>query len=97
MGWVTTHKLMARKRPRLLPVYDTVVKAALQPEGDEFWLPLRTELLDPWLVNRLAAVKDVAGLDEQISLLRVLDVAVWMRNRRASDCRLEFVPCAHAS
>lgn len=52
MGWVTTHKLMARKRPRLLPVYDSVVKAALQPDESTFWLPLRQELQDPSLVAR---------------------------------------------
>jgi hypothetical protein len=36
-----------------------------------------------------------AGLRERIPLLRVLDVAVWMRNRQASDCPLRYTRCAH--
>ena len=39
MGRATTHKLMARKRPRLLPVFDSVVKEALQPHKASVWLP----------------------------------------------------------
>lgn len=93
MGWVTTSKLLARKRPRLLPVYDTVVKAALQPNSHAFWLPLREELQDESLVHRLKEVREAAGLDERIQLLRVLDVAVWMRNCSASRCKLGFSRC----
>ena len=76
MGWVTTSKLLARKRPRLLPVYDTVVKAALQPNNSAFWLPLREELQEDLLVKRLKEMRAIAGLDERIRLLRVLDVAI---------------------
>lgn len=93
MGWVTTSKLLARKRPRLLPVYDTVVQAALQPSSTSFWLPLRQELQDSSLVTRLEEVRDESGVGEKVSLLRVLDVAVWMRNRRASTCKLPFSSC----
>ena len=93
VGWVTASKLLARKRPRLLPVYDSVVKAALQPDVESFWLPLRQELLNGGVVEQLREVRSAAGLSERISLLRVLDVAVWMRNRRASDCPLDFAPC----
>jgi Family of unknown function (DUF6308) len=93
IGWVIAGKLLARKRPRLLPVYDSVVKEALQPYEDMFWIPLREELQHQELRDRLAEVRSDAGLNDQVSLLRVLDVAVWMRNRRASGCRLEFTPC----
>lgn len=93
MGWVTTSKLLARKRPRLLPVYDTVVQAALQPSTTSFWLPLREELQDTSLVARLEEVRNESGLGEEISLLRILDVAVWMRNREASTCKLPFSSC----
>lgn len=97
MGWVTTSKLLARKRPRLLPVYDTVVKAALQPNRDSFWMPLREELQDARLVNRLKEIRDTAGLDKSVRLLRVLDVAIWTRNRKASTCKLEFTRCRNWS
>lgn len=93
IGWVTAHKLMARKRPRLLPVYDSVVKEALQGNNGSFWLPLRQELQSRALVERLDKMRMEAGLGDHVSLLRVLDVAVWMRNRRASNCRLDFAVC----
>jgi hypothetical protein len=79
-GWVVAHKLCARKRPRLLPVYDDVVKRALQPNHDPLRVPLWRELRDPALVSRLHEVRSAAGLDERVPLLRVLDAAVWMRN-----------------
>ncbi|MFA5565294.1 MAG: DUF6308 family protein [Acidimicrobiia bacterium] len=81
VGWVTAGKLLARKRPRLIPVYDQVVKDALMPPGKGFWAALHAELQNQQLVERLKEIRAAAGLDGRISLLRVLDVAVWMRNR----------------
>lgn len=43
IGWVTAGKLLARKRPRLLPVYDQVVRCVLgRPRA--FWLALHAAL-----------------------------------------------------
>jgi hypothetical protein len=43
VGWVTAGKLLARKRPRLVPVYDRVVMDAVgRPR--KFWLSLREAL-----------------------------------------------------
>ncbi|HVE46427.1 MAG TPA: DUF6308 family protein [Acidimicrobiales bacterium] len=81
IGWVTGAKLLARKRPHLLPVYDQVVKAALQPRSGRFWEPLWEELQDVRIVGRLEEVRSGAGVDGAVSLLRILDVAIWMRNR----------------
>lgn len=82
MGWVITHKLLARKRPRLLPVYDRVVRCALgQPPGPWNWL--LTLFADGRLHQRLTAVRDEAGVSPHVSALRVLDVVVWMRHRPA--------------
>lgn len=92
VGWVIAAKLLARKRPRLLPVYDRVVKDALQPESRSFWLPLRQELEDVDLRGRIAEIGHEVGLDHRVPLLRVLDVAVWMRNRPGSDDPLPFTP-----
>jgi Family of unknown function (DUF6308) len=36
IDWVTAGKLLARKRPMLIPVYDSVIKGALRPSGS-FW------------------------------------------------------------
>ena len=64
IGWVTVHKLMARKRPEMLPVYDNVVKSVLQPTAHSFWEPLRHELAqDPSLLTRLAEIRTVANVE----------------------------------
>ena len=80
INWVTAGKLLARKRPQLIPVYDSVVKAALnRPGSDEWWLPLRAALIaDPSVVARLEGLRTALGLDG-ISLIRILDVAIWMQ------------------
>jgi hypothetical protein len=78
--WVTAGKLLARKRPRLIPVYDRFVKAALgRPDGDEWWRPLRAVLRDsPDLITRLRKLRDDSRVGPDISLLRILDVSIWM-------------------
>ncbi|WP_413452889.1 DUF6308 family protein [Georgenia phoenicis] len=88
VGPTTTSKLMARKRPRLIPVYDSVIERAFHFENSsghwEYWHDLlnadgrrlHTELLN---------VRADAGLPEAVSALRVLDVVVWMGNRRPDE------------
>lgn len=81
-GWVTAAKLMARKRPRLIPVNDRVVRKAFRnSEEFDWWAALRGALVaDPSLVEEITALRAAAGLDEGISVLRVIDVAVWMKD-----------------
>lgn len=85
VGWVTAGKLCARKRPLLVPIYDAVVKDALGPDDMGFWASLRDALAPGGkpgpIVEELAGIRDAAGVGEDISLLRILDVAIWMRNR----------------
>lgn len=82
IGWVIAGKLLARKRPRLLPVYDRVVRCALG-YPDSLWCDLRQALKanDRELQGRLLELRTVAGLPMTISPLRVCDVAVWMQHR----------------
>ncbi|MCX4920217.1 DUF6308 family protein [Streptomyces sp. NBC_00687] len=82
VGWVIAGKLLARKRPRLLPVYDRVVRCAVD-RPPSFWLALHTALRedDAAVHRRLLQLRDVAGLPQTVSALRVCDVAVWMGHR----------------
>ena len=82
MGQVITSKLLARKRPRLIPIRDTVVWCALGWSGNAFWSPLRSELRAEGhaLHHRLLELRQSAGLPEAVSALRVLDVVLWMRH-----------------
>jgi hypothetical protein len=82
VGWVIAGKLLARKRPRLVPVYDRVVRCAVG-RPPSFWLALPAALRadDRALHRHLLALRQVAGLPETVSALRVCDVAVWMYHR----------------
>ena len=81
---VTAYKLMTRKRPALFPPFDAVVAHALGVSLLAF---------DPWDCmwqwfqddsSRAGAVRDlraaVSGISD-ISLLRCLDVVLWLRER----------------
>jgi hypothetical protein len=82
MGWVTAGKLLARKRPYLVPVYDNVVRCAFgRPAKPWKWLHDRFAESGGVLAERLAAVREAAGVSPSVSPLRVLDVLVWMRHR----------------
>jgi hypothetical protein len=79
--WVTASKLIARKRPRLIPVFDRVVKGALgRPDRDDWWRPLRRVLVSsPHLVDRLEQLRAASEVGPDISLLRILDASIWMK------------------
>jgi hypothetical protein len=80
IGPVAAGKLLARKRPDLLPVYDSRIKMVLnRPRMDnQWWHDLRYQLIhDQGLVQELQSVREKAGADH-MSLLRVFDVMCWM-------------------
>ncbi|MFF3228784.1 DUF6308 family protein [Nocardia suismassiliense] len=82
IGRTTASKLLARKRPRLLPIWDTVVAGVFGTRDDHLvpvWAALRRN--DNQLSHRLRTIRGVAGLPEEISLLRVLDVIAWMERQ----------------
>ena len=79
VGPTITSKLLARKRPRLLPVLDDVVLKASDLHIDDAWTGFRA-LLTPDRVKSLQSLRASAGLGSEISVLRVLDVLLWMEN-----------------
>jgi hypothetical protein len=93
MNRVSSGKLLARKRPRLIPVYDKVIwKALLRDEQDEWWGPLRDVLQkQSSILTGLTKVRTESRVGDDISLLRVLYVVLWMR----SFGRPEPQPDAH--
>jgi hypothetical protein len=83
IGPITAGKLLARKRPDLIPVYDNRVRDVLsRPRPDNsWWHDLRCQLInDQALVRHLQTVRSQAGADH-MSLLRVFDVMCWMFSR----------------
>ncbi|MBM7415684.1 MULTISPECIES: DUF6308 family protein [Nocardiaceae] len=79
VGATKATKLMARKRPRLVPIYDSVVTRVLNTvkvHRDPVREALRAD--GGALHTRLLTIRDAAGLPDEISALRVLDVVTWM-------------------
>jgi len=79
VGPTIASKLVARKRPRLVPVYDSVVSKVLGTKNDH-WEQIRAALRrdDCAIHNRLLGLRKQAGLPDKVSVLRVLDVIAWM-------------------
>ncbi|HEY5785487.1 MAG TPA: DUF6308 family protein [Microlunatus sp.] len=85
VGATKASKLYARKRPRLRPIYDSVVAKVLGTNS--LWEPLRAELQrDAGLHPRLLRLRDETGLLDQVSALRVLDVLTWMEGTYGHNC-----------
>lgn len=84
-AWVTAGKLLARKRPRLISIYDRRVKqVAALSTGASWWVSLRTALTNETLVERVRAVGQQAQVPEHVSVLRTLDVVLWMHGETAA-------------
>lgn len=87
MGPTRVSKLMARKRPFLIPILDERVKEFFDHETQYFWLPLGHALKDE---RRQRAIRSLApGVG--ISVLRILDIAIWT-TQRAQNARLRSIP-----
>ena len=81
---VAASTLLARKRPRLVPVWDQVVRCALgRPLVGGVWESIDRVVRKSGgaVTDRLARLHREAGLGAEVAELRVLDVAVWMRHR----------------
>lgn len=84
IGTTKATKLMARKRPRLVPIYDTVVTRVLNTvkvHRDPVREALRAD--GGALHTRLLRIRSAAALPDEISAVRVLDVITWMHGKSA--------------
>lgn len=83
IGRTTASKLLARKRPHLVPIFDSVVERELSLHNQQLWAPLHAWLTADGGMNqkRLQDLHERAGLDAQVSTLRVFDVLTWMTGR----------------
>jgi len=80
VGPVISSKILARKRPHLLPVFDDIVRVQYQLVDDTgFWVAMANALNanDRALHHRLRVIRHRAAVPD-ISLLRVLDIATWV-------------------
>lgn len=83
IDWVVAGKLLAAKRPKLLPILDNVVNDYLKPPKELFWVTLHDELSDTSRRDAIAAACQHAP--PHVSLLRRIDVALWRAAKRAGS------------
>lgn len=76
IGATTASKLLARKRPHLIPVYDDVLRCALG-HPTNFWASLHHAFVgNPDILNALECLR--AHAPQHVSAIRAVDVVVWM-------------------
>lgn len=83
-GPVATSKLIARKRPRLAPIYDSVVGAEYGLKSSRgIYAGLRDALAADGkrLHQHAVSLHSQAELPAEVAPLRVIDVVVWMAGR----------------
>lgn len=78
VGATTASKIMARKRPALVPIYDSEVGPQMGlPNSDQQWERWFEAFQDdPELAGRLDRIGAAADVPN-ISRLRIMDVALW--------------------
>lgn len=76
---VTAGKLLHAKRPRLIPIFDRArISKALSIDHGHFWEAIWCAFRDPEVRSRLRDIQGSADEAADLSLLRVLDIVVWM-------------------
>lgn len=90
IGPTIAGKVLSRKRPHLVPVFDTVVHRLLgSPVGYWFWW--HDWFSRPGRAEGVRGFRDEVGGIDDISVLRCLDVALWMHARRTGAAMSEIV------
>jgi hypothetical protein len=83
IGPTRASKLLARKRPHLIPIWDSRVSAFFEWKTKDFWWPLSLALKDDARRERIERIRPPTAPPEIISTIRLLDVAIWMRDESA--------------
>lgn len=85
MGETRTSKLLARKRPRLIPIYDSVVGPLMQLDTNSLgqWKSWHAVLTgDAGLPWRLSKIRRTSRISDPISDIRVMDIVLWMYGKQ---------------
>jgi hypothetical protein len=78
IGETSATKLIARKRPHLVPIFDSVITDELRIVNGHYWAPMHAWLTANGRANhrRLETLRSSAGLWPELSALRVFDVSL---------------------
>ena len=80
-GLTKRSKLLAAKRPGLVPILDKRVRRLL-PKSEDYWADFRAAFCDESLRADVEAA--TTGAPDGVSLLRRADVVLWMAAQRSS-------------
>ncbi|OYD67503.1 DUF6308 family protein [Rhodococcus sp. OK302] len=82
VGRIVASKLIARKRPRLYPIYDDVLGRELRTKSAHVE-PVRQAMRerDGELHRKLLDLRNRAEIDESVPAVRILDVLAWMQGK----------------
>ncbi|NVM96173.1 DUF6308 family protein [Arthrobacter wenxiniae] len=90
IGPTTTSKILARKRPHLVPIYDSVIanQVGMRDSGRQWrrWWHAFQGDEGRKLSQRLDTIRTGSG-QTHLSLLRVLDIVLWMEGHGAEKTR----------
>lgn len=89
VGATTASKIMARKRPGLIPIQDSVVDGVISRGKNNawelWWQAFREDKENKELVSRAETfrehIADLGTTSPQLSTLRIFDVVLWMFGR----------------
>jgi hypothetical protein len=80
LGGITKRsKILAAKRPRMIPVLDRVVMGTL-PVSENRWISIQNVLMNEEYRTKLQKALDHEHVPESVSLLRRIDVVIWINN-----------------
>lgn len=86
IDWVTAGKLLARKRPMMIPVVDKWTIRVLPAAKGEVWTTLRLALDDKDLRKRIEKLRPRTA-SSATPTLRLLDALLWIRHSESSNAR----------
>lgn len=84
VGPVRAGKLLARKRPRVIPIWDDVVEATVGETHGDWWSVLGRCLREE--LGLRARVEELRP-DTSVSTIRTLDVLIWMTRGRSDNAK----------
>jgi Family of unknown function (DUF6308) len=88
VGPTLTSKLLARKRPQLCPIEDSVIVSFVCPEAGQLWYELAGVLRSTERRDRIDSLWPGGHEIAKPTTLRLLDVAIWMRCSRSQNARV---------
>ena len=85
---VGASKLLAAKRPLLIPLEDSYVRRALKTPRLDIWKAVHRVVRDPLVRDGLEQVRSAIPSASPLTLHRILDVIAW-RKQQGHCCRTE--------